>query len=151
MSALSKLYEKPLASNKVFLMKRLFNMKMSEGGYVADHLNVFNTLTSQLSSVKVNFDDEVRALLILCSFPESWNRLVMAVINSVPSSNTLNFDDVVGVILSEDMRRKRTCETSRNALTMENKGRKRERGRSPGNHNKYRKGRSKSKFAKIEC
>jgi hypothetical protein len=71
MSALSKLYEKPSDSNKVFLMKRLFNMKMSEGGSVANHLNEFNTLTSQLSSVKVNFDDEVRALLILCSLPES--------------------------------------------------------------------------------
>ena len=32
MRALDKLYEKPSASNKVFLMKRLFNMKMSEGG-----------------------------------------------------------------------------------------------------------------------
>ena len=61
MSALGKLYEKPSASNKVFLMKRLFNMKMSEGGSVADNLNEFNTLTSQLSSVKVKFDDEVRA------------------------------------------------------------------------------------------
>ena len=29
MSALGKLYEKPSASNKVFLMKHLFNMKMS--------------------------------------------------------------------------------------------------------------------------
>ena len=29
MSTLSKLYEKPSASNKVFLMKHLFNMKMS--------------------------------------------------------------------------------------------------------------------------
>ena len=69
MSTLSKLYEKPSASNEVFLMKRLFNMKMSKSGSIADHLNEFNTLTSQLSSVKVNFDDEVRALLILCSFP----------------------------------------------------------------------------------
>jgi hypothetical protein len=43
----------PRASNKVFLMKRLFNMKMSEGGSVADHLNEFNTVTNQLSSVKV--------------------------------------------------------------------------------------------------
>jgi len=34
MQTLSKLYQKPLASNKVFLMKRLFNMKMSEGGSV---------------------------------------------------------------------------------------------------------------------
>ena len=63
---LSKLYEKPSASNKVFLMKCLFNMKMSEGGSVADHLNDFNTVTSQLSSVRVNLDDEVRVLLFLC-------------------------------------------------------------------------------------
>ena len=62
MSALGKFYEKPSSSNKVFLMKHLFNMKMSEGGSIVDHLNQFNTLTSQLSSIKVNFDDEVRVL-----------------------------------------------------------------------------------------
>ena len=66
MSALSKLYKKPSASNKVFLMKLLFNMKMSEYGSVVDHLNEYNKLTSKLSSVKVNFDDEVMALLIFC-------------------------------------------------------------------------------------
>ena len=66
MDALAKLYEKPSTSNKVFLMKRLFNMKMSKGGSVADHLNEFNMVINQLSSVKVDFDDEVRALLILC-------------------------------------------------------------------------------------
>ena len=52
-------------------MKRLFNMKMSEGGCVANHLNEFNTITNQLSSVKLDFDDELRALLILCSLLES--------------------------------------------------------------------------------
>jgi hypothetical protein len=103
MDALAKLYEKPSMSNKVFLMKILFNMKMSEGGSVADHLNYFNMVTNQLSSVKVDFDDEVRALLILCSLPERWNSLVMVVSNSVSGSNTLKFDDVVGVILSEEM------------------------------------------------
>ena len=103
MLTLAKLYEKPSASNKVFLMKRLFNMKMSEGGYVVDHLNEFNTVTSQLSSVGINFDDEVRALLFLCSLPESWNGLVMAISNSVSRSSTLKFDGVVGAILSEEM------------------------------------------------
>ena len=39
LDTLDKLYEKPSTSNKVFLMKRLFNMNMSEGGFVADHLN----------------------------------------------------------------------------------------------------------------
>ena len=69
MSAFAKLYEKTLASNKVFLMKCLFNMKMLEGGSFDDHLHEFNTITSQLSSVKVNFDEEVMYLLIMCSFP----------------------------------------------------------------------------------
>jgi hypothetical protein len=132
MDALAKLYEKPSTSNKVFLMKILFNMNMSEGGSVADHLNDFNMVTNQLSSVKVDFHDEVRALLVLCSLPESWNGLVMAVSNSVFGSNTLKFDDVVGVILSEEMRRKSTGDTSGNALNMENRGRQKDRGKVLG-------------------
>ncbi|GFZ15922.1 cupredoxin superfamily protein [Actinidia rufa] len=50
MAALSKMYEKPSASNKVYLMKRLFNMKMANDGRVAEHLNNFNTVTSQLNN-----------------------------------------------------------------------------------------------------
>eukprot|EP00253_Pinus_taeda_P029010 PITA_29010 len=105
---------------------------MLEGGSVADHLNDFNNVTSQLSSVGVNFDDEVRALLFLCSSPESWNGLVVAISNSVYGSSTLKFDDVVGAILSEEMRRKSSGETSGNALTAETRGRKMERGKSSG-------------------
>ena len=68
MTALAKFYEKPLASNNVFLMKHLIHMNLSEGGSIADDfINEFNTLTSQLSYVKVNFEDEVRDILILFS------------------------------------------------------------------------------------
>ena len=75
---------------------------------------------------------------------ESWNGLVMAISNSVSGSSTLKFDDVVGAILSEEMRRKSSGETSGNALTVEGGERKIERGKSPGYHSKSRKGRSKS-------
>ena len=74
----------------------------------------------------------------------------MVVSNCVSRSSTLKFDDVIGVILSEEMRRKSTGETSGNALTAEARGRQRERGKSPGNHWKSRKGRSKSR-ARVEC
>ena len=134
----------PRILKNVFLMKHLFNVKMLKGGSIGDHLNEFNTITSQLSSLKVNFDDEVRDLLILFSLPESWNGLVMVVSNFLSSLNTLKFDDVVGVILSEEMRSNSTCETSGNALTMESKGRHRARGKILGNHSKSRKERSKS-------
>ena len=52
-------------------MKCLFNMNTVEGGSIVVHLNEFNTISSQLSSVDVNFDEEIRALLILGSLPES--------------------------------------------------------------------------------
>ena len=68
----------------------------------------------------------------------------MVVSNSVSGSSTLKFDDVVSVILSEEMRRKSTGETSGNALTMDNRDRPRDRGKSPGNRGKFGKGRSKS-------
>jgi hypothetical protein len=152
MEALDKLYEKPSTSNKVFLMKQLFNMKMSEGGSVVDHLNEFNTVANQLSFVKVDFDDEVKALLILCSLTKTWNGLVMVLSNSVSGSNTLKFDDVVvGVILGKEMRQKSTCETLGNALTLKNIGRQKDRGKGSGNCGNSRKGISKSKLGKIEC
>ena len=82
----------------------------------------------------MDFDDEVRDLLILCSLLERWDGLVMVVSNYVSGSSTLKFGDVIGVILSEEMRPKSTGETSGNALTAEARGRQRERGKSRGNH-----------------
>ena len=75
----------------------------------------------------------------------------MVVSNYVPSSNTLKFDDVVGVILSKKMRRKSTSETSGTALTMESKGIQREREWIPSNRSKSRNARSKSRLGNIEC
>ena len=54
----------------------------------------------------INFDEEIRALLIFCSLLESWNGLVMAMSNYIPRSSTLKYDDVINVILSEETRRK---------------------------------------------
>ena len=104
MTTLATPYEKPSGSNKVFLMKSLFNMKMSKGESVVDHLNEFKMITSQLISSRVYFNDEVWALLFLYAFLESWNGLVMAIINFVSKSNALKFDDVIAANLSEEMR-----------------------------------------------
>ena len=60
-------------------------------------------VTNQLSYVGVDFDDESRDFLILCSLPQSWDVLVMVVNNYVSRSITLKFDDVIDVILSEEI------------------------------------------------
>ena len=102
MAALSSMYEKPSASNKVHLMRRLFNLRMTEGASVAQHLNELNTITTQLSSVEIEFDDEVRALILLSSLPDSWNATVTAVSSSSGNSK-LKFDDVRDLVLSEEI------------------------------------------------
>ncbi|MCO5574530.1 hypothetical protein L7F22_028317 [Adiantum nelumboides] len=63
MATLDVLYEKPSASNNVFLMKRLFNLMMAKNGSVAKHLNQFNTSISQLQSLGVSFDDKLATKL----------------------------------------------------------------------------------------
>ena len=59
MASLAALYEKPSASNKAFLMKRLFNLKMADNDSVVKHLNEFNTNISQLWSMGVTFEDKL--------------------------------------------------------------------------------------------
>ena len=46
MQALADMYEKPTTNNKVYLMKKLFNLRMPEGGSVVEHLNSFNTVVN---------------------------------------------------------------------------------------------------------
>ncbi|KAG2372300.1 Retrovirus-related Pol polyprotein from transposon TNT 1-94 Protease [Vigna angularis] len=111
MAALSNMYEKPSAANKVHLMRRLFNLRMTEGASTTQHINELNTITIQLSSVGINFDEEVRALILLSSLPESWNATVTTV-SSSSGSNKLKFDDVRDLVLSEEVRRTETVKIS---------------------------------------
>jgi hypothetical protein len=39
-------------TNKIFLKRHLYNLRMKEGTKIVDHLNVFNTLFCQLSSME---------------------------------------------------------------------------------------------------
>jgi len=73
MAALSKMYEKSLASSKIFLMK--FNQKMTDNENVAEPLDEFNTLTSQQEYIRINVDDEIRVLVLSSSLLETCDGL----------------------------------------------------------------------------
>ncbi|RVW14238.1 Retrovirus-related Pol polyprotein from transposon TNT 1-94 [Vitis vinifera] len=93
-------------------MKKLFNLKMAENALVAQHLNEFNTITNQLSSVEIDFDDEIRALIVLASLPNSWEAMRMAVGNST-GKEKLKYNDIRDLILTKEIRRRDAGETSR--------------------------------------
>ena len=107
-------------------MKKLFNLKMVEGTLVAQHLNEFNTITNQLSSMEIVFDDEIRALIVLASLPNSCEAMRMAVNNSAGKSK-LKYDNIQDLILSEEVHRRdaRISNAQDQALVMENRGRNR--------------------------
>uniref|UniRef100_A0A2N9F5E5 CCHC-type domain-containing protein n=1 Tax=Fagus sylvatica TaxID=28930 RepID=A0A2N9F5E5_FAGSY len=126
MTALFGMYEKPSANNKVQLVKKLFNLNMAEGIVVEKHLNEFNTITNQLSSMEIEFDDEIHALIVLASLPNSWEAMRMAVSNSA-GKGKLKYDDIRDLILSEKVRRRDADidNAEGQAFVTENKGRNR--------------------------
>ena len=83
MQALADMYEKPSANNKVYLMKKLFNLKMPEGGSVIEHLNSFNIIVNQLVSVGIKFNDEICVLILLVSLPNNWEPIRVTITNSI--------------------------------------------------------------------
>ena len=49
--------------NKVYFMWRLFNLQICDGESIVDHTNEFNRIVSQLRSVEINFEYEIKALV----------------------------------------------------------------------------------------
>ena len=88
MKAFSNMYEKPSASNKVFLIRQLVNTRMREGMYVTSHINEFNTIISHLLSVDIKFEDEVQALLLLSSLPKVGQELSLPLVVQLEPLNS---------------------------------------------------------------
>lgn len=82
-------------------MKKLYNLK-KVGASVAEHLNEFNIITSQLVSVKIVLDDEIRAILLMCSMLDNWENLIVTMSTSM-LVGTLKFDDVSNCVMNEEL------------------------------------------------
>ena len=55
--------------------------------------------------VEIEFDDEVHALILLASLPNSWEAMRMAVSNYTGKSK-LKYDEIQDLILSKEVRRR---------------------------------------------
>ena len=56
--------------NKIFLRKKLYSLRMEEGGHISEHLESFNMLVTQLTLVGVSMDEEERCQILLCSLQD---------------------------------------------------------------------------------
>jgi hypothetical protein len=78
-SKLESLYMTKSLTNKIFLKRQLYSLRMKEGTKIVDHLNTFNTLLVQLNSMGVKFESEDKEITLLCSLPASWDHFVTSI------------------------------------------------------------------------
>jgi hypothetical protein len=88
---------------------------MRDGSSMTEHLNAFNTILIQLSCVDIKIIEEEKCITLLCSFPDSWDILVMAIGSN---TTTLALEYVVASLLSEEMRRKNMEGSTKDALVV---------------------------------
>ena len=70
-SKLESVYMTKYLTTIIYLKRPLYGMRMKEAMKIVDHLNVFNTLIFQLSSMDVKIDDEDKTINLLCTLPKS--------------------------------------------------------------------------------
>ncbi|GFS38819.1 hypothetical protein Acr_00g0059610 [Actinidia rufa] len=101
---LEEMYQPKTSRNKALLMRRLVNLKLQRETTVAEHMSEFQSLVNQLTSVDLQFDDEMQALLFLSSLLESWETLVVSLGNSAPNGK-LTTSMVMDALFNEEARR----------------------------------------------
>ena len=79
---LRSLYQSKSLVNKLFLQNKLFHLRMDENDTVTEHLNVYNTLVSQITSVGIKMAEEDKCITLLCSLPDSWDNLIVTIGNA---------------------------------------------------------------------
>eukprot|EP00253_Pinus_taeda_P018237 PITA_18237 len=97
------LYQYKSLVNKLFLWKKLYNLRMNNEDSMTEHLNAFNTMVSKLLSVDIKILDENKCISLLCSLPDSWDSQVVSIGSN---ATTLQFDEIISSLLTEEMRRK---------------------------------------------
>jgi gag-polypeptide of LTR copia-type len=99
-------YEQKGLSARVFLRRKLFNIKYIEGESMQTHLNNIRDIADQLESIKAGIKDEDLAMTVLCSLPERFDSFIVQMEGR--DITDLTFDFVSGRLLAEFTRQEHT-------------------------------------------
>lgn len=125
---IGEIYQPKIMVNKLYLKQKLFSLKMREGESIAENLNSFNLVLSQLASIDVNVEEEDKCIMLLCSLLESLDNFILSITANMEDRK---MDALVATLLSQEMRKKEMDSTG-DSLNI--RGRPKERG-SKGDKN----------------
>lgn len=104
--ALKDYHEKSTLCTKVFLLKRLCRSQLSESGNMEEHLDAMLDVVNRLSGLGEDLKENLVVALLLCSLPESYETLIMALETRPDADLTLEL--VKGKLVDEYRRRQET-------------------------------------------
>ncbi|KAE8658140.1 Retrovirus-related Pol polyprotein from transposon TNT 1-94 [Hibiscus syriacus] len=130
---------------------RLYGLKMQDDHDLAQHVNVFNQIISDLARLDVKIEDEDRAMILLCLLPPSYEHMVTTL---TYGKETINVEEITAVLLAHNQRKQNAGESSQ-ADSLYVKG-NRDRGWKPekagsGKRNSRSKSRDKKTIHCYKC
>ena len=75
---LANQFQRKTWANKLELKRKLFSMRLGEGGSIQDHIKSMTEVCDELSAIGEPVNEEDRVVYLLTSLPESYNVLVTA-------------------------------------------------------------------------
>ena len=102
-------------SIRLLLKEQFHNLRMDEGTKISDHLSTLNNIVSELESIKVEIDDEDKALRLILSLPPSYVHLKHVLMYG---KEKLSFEEVATKITSEEKGMKGDESTSSSSVLL---------------------------------
>ncbi|GJW87534.1 retrovirus-related pol polyprotein from transposon TNT 1-94 [Tanacetum coccineum] len=98
---LKTLYMTKSLANKLYLKKKLYTFYMPAGRKISEHIDEFNKIVLDLANIKVKFEDEDLALLLLTSLPASYEHFVDTLLYG---HEALTLEDVMATLNSKEIK-----------------------------------------------
>ena len=143
---LKALYIKRTVENRLYLKQSLYMLRMVEGTSILSHLDKFDSLVMDLENIDAKIDDEDKALLLLCSLPQSFKHFRDTLIYG---KETVSYQEIKSALKSKEQIDKNITGESREnqaeGLVVRGRMDKREF------YSSRSKSRSKSRHRNLEC